>query len=565
MQSAFRVSASCLAVSAASLAAGAPDAAAAPKPISGTLSKSGYTVIAFAANGKATSVRAPRGRFRLVPPAKSVTLHLRAPDGTYAGPVVVGRSRSRAIVGVRAGARLGRILVHRTHAKPARRLPNTLLDAARTARARNGVPIGAQNFGRVRSRHSRGGVPGDFDLDGIPDRLDIDDDGDLVLDDLDRSSAARAAQTESAFHVFSDLSLGLEYTVNHDAGSSDAEIDGALPTFGILQIIILPGDSAELDCGGANQTPPRPEGLIYCRPHSSGGIGAIGGNCQSCLFATTPVLFPDCCDPDGDGFGRLTPLGPPAPGAGPVGGMGITPNATTAQIGTGDVLIQWIATGVPASQCPPPSASCTSFPSTLQFVFATVPALRSFSDGRGPPVTVSYPVAKAEPGREIEHPGGPGTQSNPFPVKADPSTGDVTLTLTFWRPQRRPTPGEPGYSDPPTAWRDIGGLAYTAAVGGGRCPQSAFSEATPRDPNLTPATPDSAPKVFNGGRGGFLDQARDQPASSANTFTYRLNLTRCLAASGLSFNSGEARGLDFQGITPNFGGVASQNVFFKRQ
>lgn len=565
MRSAFRVSALVLVVSAALLAAGAPAAAAAPKPIAGKLTKPGYTVIALAANGKATSVRARLGKFRLVPPAESVTLHLRAPDGTYAGPVVVGRKGSRAIVGVRAGARLGRILVRKGYAKPAIPLPSRLRNATRTARARHGVPIGARNFGRVRSRHARGGVPGDLDLDGIPDRLDIDDDGDRILDALDRSTAARAAQAESTFHVFSDLSLGLEWTVNHDAGSTDAEIDAALPTFGILQIVILPGDSAELDCGGANQTPPRPEGLIYCRPHSSGGIGAIGGNCQNCLFATTPVLFPDCCDPDGDGFGALTPLGPPAPGAGPVGGMGITPNATTAQIGTGDVLIQWIATGVPASQCPPPSASCTSFPSTLEFVFATVPALRSLSDGHGPAVTVSYPVPKAQPGREIEHPGGPGTQSSPFPVKADPSTGDVTVTLRFWRPQRRPMPAEPGYSDPPTAWTDIGGLAYTAAIGGGRCPQSAFSEASPPDPNLTPSTPDSAPKVFNNGRGGFIDRALDKPASSANTLTYRLNLTRCLAANGLSFNSGEQRGFDFQGITPNFGGVASQQVFFKRQ
>lgn len=182
---------------------------------------------------------------------------------------------------------------------------------------------------------------------------------------------------------------------------------------------------------------------------------------------------------------------------------------------------------------------------------ATVPALASFSDGQGPPVTVSYPAAA----------------SGPFPVKADPSTGDVVLTLTFWRPQRRPIPAEPGYSDPPTAWTDIGGLAYAVAAGfgGGGCPQAAFSRADPPDPNLDPATPDSAPVVFNNDRGGFMDLAADRPASATNTLTYRLNLTRCLAANGLSFDPGEERTFTFEGITPTFGGRAGQEVVFKRQ
>jgi hypothetical protein len=143
----------------------------------------------------------------------------------------------------------------------------------------------------------------------------------------------------------------------------------------------------------------------------------------------------------------------------------------------------------------------------------------------------------------------------------------VVVTVTFWRPQRRPGPKEPGYSDPPSAWIDIGRLAYTAQAAdiGGVCPSSAFLRAAPSDPNLEPATPDDAPKVFNNGRGGFLDRAVDRPSNAANTLTYRLNLTRCLAAHGLSFNSGEQRGMEFQGITPNFGGVVHQPVFFKRQ
>ena len=61
-------------------------------PISGSLSKSGYTLIALDESGAATTRRIKGHRFKLRPPSAEVTLHLRAPNGTYAGPI---RSRSR--------------------------------------------------------------------------------------------------------------------------------------------------------------------------------------------------------------------------------------------------------------------------------------------------------------------------------------------------------------------------------------------------------------------------------------------------------------------------------------
>jgi hypothetical protein len=116
------VCASCLAL-VALVAVSAP-AAAAPKRITGKLSRPGYTVIALAASGKARVARATSGKFRVRPPAGSVTLQLRGTDGIYAGPVVVGRQKrgKLAILGVRAGARLGRISVRRGYAKVSRRL-----------------------------------------------------------------------------------------------------------------------------------------------------------------------------------------------------------------------------------------------------------------------------------------------------------------------------------------------------------------------------------------------------------------------------------------------------------
>ena len=160
---------------AAVLALVAPAAAAARfAPISGTLSKPDYTVIAMAANGNATSVLAIDGSFSLRPPAGRVTLQLRAANGSiYAGPVVIGSEQhgARAIVGVRAGARLGRITVNvpRGYASVARRVAKRWVDMSRWARARKGVPIGAGNFGLVRSTPPRVSPPGDLDADGVPD------------------------------------------------------------------------------------------------------------------------------------------------------------------------------------------------------------------------------------------------------------------------------------------------------------------------------------------------------------------------------------------------------------
>ena len=71
------------------LKTGSASAATKRQLITGKLSKPGYTVIALARNGRARVKRAPKGTFKLRPPADQVTLHLRASDGTYAGPVVV--------------------------------------------------------------------------------------------------------------------------------------------------------------------------------------------------------------------------------------------------------------------------------------------------------------------------------------------------------------------------------------------------------------------------------------------------------------------------------------------
>jgi hypothetical protein len=152
---------------------------------------------------------------------------------------------------------------------------------------------------------------------------------------------------------------------------------------------------------------------------------------------------------------------------------------------------------------------------------------------------VSYPVAEGGP--PPGPPNRPGTVRTEFPVAprpaGDPAAGDVLLTMTLWQPQRRPIKGEPGYSEPPTAWTDIGGLTYSNVVTSPhdqsgffqykQCPQDAYS-VPPGGPFTAAAPPDP----------GLIHTQVDRPTRPENKLTYTLNLTRCLA--GLPWNAGES-------------------------
>jgi hypothetical protein len=535
VRSTTRLATACLGASLALLAASAP-AAAAPKKITGKLSRAALTVIALDKGGGAASKPAKaNGKFKLRPPAKKVSLHLRAADGTYAGPVVIdkkGKRGRKAILGVEVGAELGKVKVRSDYAKLKRDLPREDVDRKRKAKARKGVPIGAGNFGRVAAAAT--GTPGpgqDLDRDGIPGALDVDDDGDLVLDNLDQTSAGRRAQPRQGCgpNGFYCQAIGsgfgdpfrLDGTVNVNAGSTPAEMDAKSVSTGVLRFAVgrlVPGLTApaELDCAGDPQAePPRP-GLLYC---SAGGSGeaTLGGGPPG-------PPFPECCDLDGDGFGTLDPAlntctsctadfflkhgaVPRRPGLDP----------TISQIGSGDLMIERIPSG----------DTEVEVPATVNYVFATTTALASFNDEVGPETNVVYPVAQ----------GDPGTSGNGFPVDdgSDPD-GDVELTLTFWRPQRHAIED----SDPPGAeWMDLGHLRYTAGVhlgsgapGGGACPQSTLISA-----DLSELAPPSLPLL---NQASLEDLGDDQVSSPANTFTYTLNLSQCLAANGIESSFDEA-------------------------
>ncbi len=650
------------------------------KPITGKLSKPGYTVIAVAADGIAnTDLSATDGSFRVSPTAETVSLHLRAPEGSYAGPITIAESEAaiaqrelkvtrsktkvkdseakvrrakkqvkrttkkvkkakrklrkasgkqakkkarkklkqakrklrqakkklrlakkklskakaqlraarselqaarerqtgeRAILGVRSASALGSIQVD-SAAGFAKAEASTVgqweswVDTKRWAQASSGVPIGAGNFGRVSSSQLSGSGVGDLDRDGVSDPLDIDDDGDLVLDNLDSFPSGSGPRASGQLKTLSGgfitgpwLALGQGEASNANAGMSKEQIEALFRENGDFWLTtplgvdpnlenfgLQPGEYSELDCGEPQGS--ADPGLTYCTEGGTGKVHQRGTAAVAGVDTSSWPEFPGCCDFDGDGFGTVIP---PPPGSilNELGGnfVRILHGANFDQIASGDVLIQraralceeesvcqgpsWAPDGTPAGELGPE----IELVGTQGYVFATTPTLVSYDDGQGNSATPSYPTP----------PQGPGSDKDPFPVRAGPS-GDVVVEFTFWRPQRLPIEPETG------DWYDVGGLGYLAfresVLFGLGCPQSAYSSS---DPNLVPgqASPLAA---FDEPTAALVDQTEDQPASPGNTLTYELNLTECFEATPSGdppelFDVGDTGRVVFMAATP---------------
>lgn len=482
------------------------------------------TVVALAPSGAAAETSG-LGDLSVTPPAGRVTLHLISAEGRYIGPVVVGKRAGKAVMGVRAGSSLGRLKLRSGYATPSS-VGRLRLDRSVLARAtKAGVPIGAGRQGLVKTPATgRPGEGRDLDLDGIPGAFDVDDDGDLVLDNAeqdssdgpssdgsssdgssrdsgsDQSTGPTEGTTGGSFRVFSNLKLDLARTVNANVATvTTPQIDAALASAQTLAFQVVKGDRTSLNCYGRT----------YCT------LGGTGRN------MSTGGTFPDPRSVDANGFGYMT--------VGSTGDFQLATGATTAAISAGDTFMENVYTGTRVDHVP----------GVLGFYFVSTPAVTELSAGSADPVAVSYPAAE----------GSPGTASNPFAV---PSSGDVVVKLTFWRPQREPVAGAegPGYID---AGRlqyviDVPNAPGGAGSGPGMCSASSY---TPDDDELR-VSGDSV-----------VDQAPDRPADPANELTVSINLTRCLATRGLPWNSGQSLSVDVMAMTAN-GDNASQKLHFRR-
>ena len=145
----------------------------------------------------------------------------------------------RAIVGVKAGAKLGRIKVNSRdgYAKLATRLPRKYVDLKRTALAEQ-EPRQAPATSAA-CAHPPAAAHRETVTSTNSNALDIDDDGDVILDRFDPESGTAAtrasADTPVVVRAISLRNLDLPDVVNANApGLTEEQIEAALPSAGGL-------------------------------------------------------------------------------------------------------------------------------------------------------------------------------------------------------------------------------------------------------------------------------------------------------------------------------------------
>lgn len=490
-------------------------ASAAAATVSGVVKNGqGYRLLLVQADGttKKATITATTGAFSIRGVRLgNASLQLVNAGGSYYGPIVLKATATKAFVFIKGSANLkiGTALLKGGYALVVKaRAGRYQTLAAYTAKAANRKPIGAGKLGRVKTAKPQGlnGAGADLDCDGVINAFDIDDNGNLIIDNVDRtgrgaerqragvsgpaaaaprSTGARASQvppgppplfTDGTFYIFSNFWLTGVTSINASIpGITDMEglIARNLPTALSLATDFPVGDFAQLDGLGNS----------YIREHTLDGV-------------TYPLVNDSPPTYTADGLLNLTD------NARHPGGSGIMPGALPSEIGSGDCFVETAADG-------------TKYPGTVNFVFNTAPALQSYQfDTNGAPTAVDYDENGVRP------------QGNMlFMVPR----GASRVTLTFWRPQRKAAPGEPGSAG---GWVDIGRLWYSVNLpsppltglddpgSGTHDPTDAYSS----------AFANGAPIPQSPWEGGVLDPAVDMPSDPANTISFTLDLAKCFSS-----------------------------------
>lgn len=510
--------------------------------VSGTLkSGKGYTIVVVQSNGQAKKLKvtSSKGTFKVTGVTLSgASLNLISATGHYWGPVVLAGSGSKVYETIKGSGNLALGTVTRKTGYAVAVAPKARYQtsAAYTVKAGKGKPVGASTLGRVMVGNGTSTLAGysgagkDADLDGIPGAFDIDDNGNLILDNVDRSGRAgkrlmlvRAFGPElrdicptpdqpqpagctqppssppssmtTEVKIFSNFKLTDSTSINANiVAITDLYplIAAAVPTTVTLATEVIGGATAALDCLGNT----------YCASHSVGSVTYPFVNFAAATYTGTYLDL----------------------ATGTTGDAQISPGAAPAEIGSGNAFIEMVGS--------------SSYPGTLNFVFNTGPALVSYNVGSGVQ-TVSYDAAGvATTGM---------SQAAPITLTA----GATSLTATFWRPQREALSTETG------TWTDIGGLNFradTPNIPAGSTKHScvgAYSAATSNGTAVaTTATSD-----------GVLDPALDAQANVANTVTWTIDLATCYDWSAVA--SGTTFDLDIQAVSV-YGDNAARKLFFKK-
>ena len=267
------------------------------------------------------ALRAPRCSRSSAPPGASrsrcragagTTLQLVTAGGRYFGPVVLASKKGKAYSAIapgEVGEARQRSACAPASPAPKKALAQTIVDLKRALVAdRNGRPLGVGKLGLVKMPGLRassvrsltaGGAPAnpgaDGDADGLPNALDMDGNGNGLIDSFD--SEARSPSSG----LFSTLFLGFNPGTQRECSRCQAEtqIDAAVGGENTFNMIWFFDDSqfkgegltmtgAHVDCGT----------LVYCR--RGDGTAIMGGLSES--NPSTPRKVPWASfSPDGSG------------------------------------------------------------------------------------------------------------------------------------------------------------------------------------------------------------------------------------------------------------------------
>lgn len=401
----------------------------------------GMRLIAVNAQGRAVvRVLSGSGAFS-VPVARGTSLHLTTTDGEYYGPIILngngktpgkgkkkgGKSKGKITgsldyaffnPGKKKSINMGVVILRGGWAAAKTPVPPALTDrtGAGSSIAQSGKPIGAGTDGRVsvspgQLRNANNHPAIDLDRDGVIGAFDVDDNGNLVLDNVDNQTLRGSVRSREGtldgqgFRMFSNYKAtqpDFSDVINANvAVPTEDELNQSIRTKLGLAVQVIPG--ATLGCTGQ----------VYCPGSPMPITAGASGDFQWMLSSTYPAL-------------------------------------TAADVNAGDTFVETAPDG-------------TAYAGVLNFVFRTTPALKSFqvvnADGTAGGAVVDVDYGAVSPA---------GSANNPIQV-----TATQKVKLTFWRPQRRAFDGETGGVVGAVDIGKLNYMADAPNLGAGGCPATA--------------------------------------------------------------------------------------------
>ncbi|MCX6385294.1 MAG: hypothetical protein NTV40_01435 [Solirubrobacterales bacterium] len=552
----------------------------------------GLRVMALPTSGPAVTTR-PKGNgsFTLrIASAKvnGLSLQLISADGSYFGPVLLyakGATGSTRLGKITAKTvSLGSMSMAKGYAKLTRFLAakSVLTTGTGAVKLSKGAPIGAARLGYVKASakaktsqnkqcgpgelsDGKGGCKsggggggggggdkvdapggkcstadslgsasgGDCGSDGIPNVVDVDDNGNLSLDSVDKVSA----DTTAKLNLFFGLRPHFANQINVYSGATRASINAYLgadseetglsmgfylaqqyldktkqPAFANVWLTCssgqpwcAPGTGTASISGMADTPPLRAGGQRFEQIAWNSFFGA-SCNSSSCAALTTT---------DPNSLVRFTRSGA-KPGDLPswIGAVRPASDDTLAKVVPGDVLMINSRSA---------SGQVTSQPTTISPYFVTSPGIASYGPADGSLASVDYPLTPATPGTN---------SSNPVVVDASGK-----LKLRFWRPQRFGLPGESA------EFYDLGGLRWGVSIESytdsstGQYHQGGLAACPTTDLVGVTANAVSNDKVqFTDS--SALDVATDAAQMGSRVIGFTVDVKSCLAAAGFPTSSG---------------------------